>query len=60
MSREVDEYRRPHPPQNAGEMESLLGFLDHQRATLAPASIFSAGIREIFDDAYREAKETRE
>ena len=25
-----------------------------------PASIFSAGIREIFDDAYREAKESRE
>ena len=32
---ERDEEGRPHPPLAAGEVETLLGFLDHQRATLA-------------------------
>lgn len=31
----VDEYGRPEPPSNAGELETLTGFLDYQRATLA-------------------------
>ena len=30
----VDEHGRPEPPLMAGEMETLLGFLDFQRATL--------------------------
>jgi uncharacterized damage-inducible protein DinB len=30
----VDEYGRPQPPYDAGEVETLLVFLDHQRATL--------------------------
>ena len=30
----VDEHGRPHPPHAAGEVETLLGFLDHHRATL--------------------------
>jgi uncharacterized damage-inducible protein DinB len=32
---DVDEHGRPHPPPNAGEVETLLGFLEHHRATLA-------------------------
>jgi uncharacterized damage-inducible protein DinB len=32
---ELDEYGRPDPPAAAGEAETLLGFLDFQRATLA-------------------------
>ncbi len=32
---DVDEHGRPEPPLNAGEVETLLGFLDYQRATLA-------------------------
>jgi uncharacterized damage-inducible protein DinB len=32
---ESDEYGRPEPPLTAGEIETLLGFLDYQRATLA-------------------------
>jgi uncharacterized damage-inducible protein DinB len=31
----VDEHGRPEPPAAAGEVATLLGFLDHQRATLA-------------------------
>ncbi|TDE08321.1 DinB family protein [Jiangella asiatica] len=31
----VDQHGRPEPPLNAGEVETLLGFLDYQRATLA-------------------------
>ena len=30
----VDEYGRPEPPREGGEVATLLGFLDHQRATL--------------------------
>jgi uncharacterized damage-inducible protein DinB len=30
----IDEHGRPMPPQEAGEMATLLGFLDYQRATL--------------------------
>lgn len=32
---DFDEQGRPEPPLNAGEIESILGFLDFQRATLA-------------------------
>ncbi|MFI6600711.1 DinB family protein [Nonomuraea sp. NPDC050536] len=32
---DVDEYGRPEPPLAAGEIDSILGFLDYQRATLA-------------------------
>ncbi len=32
---DVDEYGRPHPPHDAGEVETLRAFLDHHRATLA-------------------------
>ena len=32
---EVDEYGRPEPPLAGDEVETLLGFLDYQRATLA-------------------------
>lgn len=32
---ETDEHGRPHPPAMAGEAETLLGFLEHHRATLA-------------------------
>jgi len=32
---ERDEHGRPEPPLAAGEVETLLGFLDYQRATLA-------------------------
>jgi uncharacterized damage-inducible protein DinB len=31
----VDEHGRPEPPHDAGEAATLLGFLDHHRATLA-------------------------
>ncbi len=31
----IDEHGRPHPPVAAGEVETLLGFLDYQRATFA-------------------------
>jgi uncharacterized damage-inducible protein DinB len=31
----VDDHGRPEPPLAAGELETLLGFLDYQRATLA-------------------------
>ncbi|MDQ2811602.1 MAG: DinB family protein [Actinomycetota bacterium] len=30
----VDEYGRPEPPRDGGEVATLLGFLDYQRATL--------------------------
>jgi uncharacterized damage-inducible protein DinB len=30
----ADEYGRPEPPREAGEVATLLGFLDYQRATL--------------------------
>ncbi|MDX1660014.1 MAG: DinB family protein [Nitriliruptorales bacterium] len=30
----VDEHGRPHPPIDANEIDTLLGFLDYQRATL--------------------------
>jgi uncharacterized damage-inducible protein DinB len=29
----VDEHGRPRPPEDAGELKTLLGFLDYQRAT---------------------------
>ena len=32
---QIDEHGRPEPPLDGGEVETLLGFLDHQRATLA-------------------------
>lgn len=32
---DLDEHGRPHPPSDAGEVETLRGFLDHHRATLA-------------------------
>ena len=32
---DLDEHDRPHPPSDAGEVETLRGFLDHHRATLA-------------------------
>jgi uncharacterized damage-inducible protein DinB len=32
---DIDEHGRPEPPGRAGEVETLLGFLDYQRATLA-------------------------
>ena len=32
---ETDEHGRPQPPLAGGELETLLGFLEHQRATLA-------------------------
>jgi uncharacterized damage-inducible protein DinB len=32
---ETDEHGRPEPPHEAAEAETLLGFLDYQRATLA-------------------------
>jgi uncharacterized damage-inducible protein DinB len=31
---DIDEHGRPEPPQAADELETLLGFLDYQRATL--------------------------
>ncbi|HEX5541398.1 MAG TPA: DUF664 domain-containing protein, partial [Micromonospora sp.] len=31
----IDEYGRLEPPLSAGEVETLMGFLDYQRATLA-------------------------
>ena len=31
---QIDDYGRPEPPLAAGEIETLLGFLDYQRATL--------------------------
>ena len=30
----ADEHGRPRPPQQSGEVATLLGFLDYQRATL--------------------------
>ena len=43
----VDEYGRPEAPANAGETETLLGFLDFQRATFAwkSAGLDAAGLR---------------
>lgn len=35
MDVELDEHGRPEPPLAGGEVETLLAFLDHQRATLA-------------------------
>ena len=32
---DIDEHGRPEPPGQAGEVDTLLGFLDYQRATLA-------------------------
>jgi uncharacterized damage-inducible protein DinB len=32
---DLDEHGRPHPPHDADEVETLRGFLDHHRATLA-------------------------
>lgn len=32
---DLDEHGRPHPPHDAGEVETLRGFLEHHRATLA-------------------------
>lgn len=43
----VDDHGRPEPPLVAGEAETLLGFLDYQRATLAwkAAGLDAAGLR---------------
>jgi uncharacterized damage-inducible protein DinB len=43
---EVDEHGRPEPPASAGEADTLLGFLDWQRATFAwkCARLDSAGL----------------
>ncbi|MFL5738410.1 MAG: DinB family protein [Actinomycetota bacterium] len=43
---DVDEHGRPEPPGRAGEVETLLGFLDYQRATLAwkTGGLDSAGL----------------
>jgi uncharacterized damage-inducible protein DinB len=43
---DVDEHGRPEPPGRAGEVETLLGFLDYQRATLAwkTSGLDSAGL----------------
>jgi uncharacterized damage-inducible protein DinB len=44
---DVDEYGRPEPPLVADETDTLLGFLDYQRATLAwkCAGLDAAGLR---------------
>jgi uncharacterized damage-inducible protein DinB len=44
---DVDEHGRPEPPLAAGEAETLTGFLDYQRATLAwkCAGLDAAGLR---------------
>lgn len=44
---DIDEHGRPEPPLAAGEVESLLGFLDYQRATLAwkCSGLDAAGLR---------------
>ena len=44
---ELDEHGRPEPPAAAGEAETLLGFLDYQRATLAwkCSGLDAAGLR---------------
>lgn len=44
---DIDEHGRPKPPLAAGEVESLLGFLDYQRATLAwkCSGLDAAGLR---------------
>ena len=43
----LDEHGRPEPPAAAGEAETLLGFLDYQRATLAwkCSGLDGAGLR---------------
>ncbi|MFC5908166.1 DinB family protein [Streptacidiphilus monticola] len=43
----IDEHGRPEPPLTAGELGTLLGFLDYQRATLAwkCAGLDAAGLR---------------
>lgn len=35
MAADIDEHGRPEPPLDAGEWETLTGFLDYQRATFA-------------------------
>jgi len=44
---DYDEHGRPEPPLAAGEVETLLGFLDYQRATLAwkAAGLDATGLR---------------
>lgn len=44
---ELDEHGRPKPPLAAGEIETLLGFLEYQRATLAwkCSGLDAAGLR---------------
>jgi uncharacterized damage-inducible protein DinB len=44
---DLDEHGRPEPPVAAGEAETLLGFLDYQRATLAwkCSGLDAAGLR---------------
>jgi hypothetical protein len=44
---ELDEHGRPEPPVAAGEVATLLGFLDYQRATLAwkCSGLDAAGLR---------------
>lgn len=44
---QIDEHGRPMPPQDAGEIPTLLGFLDYQRATL------EWKCRELSDDQLR-------
>jgi uncharacterized damage-inducible protein DinB len=46
---DLDEYGRPEPPVAAGEVGTLLGFLDWQRATLAwkCSGLDAAGLRAV-------------
>jgi uncharacterized damage-inducible protein DinB len=49
MMTELDEYGRPDPPGAGTETETLLGFLDYQRATLAwkCRGVDAAGLRTM-------------
>ena len=44
---DIDEHGRPEPPLDGDEVSTLLGFLDHQRATLAwkVGGVDAAGLR---------------
>jgi uncharacterized damage-inducible protein DinB len=50
---ELDEYGRPEPPLAGNETDSLLGFLDYQRATLAwkCAGLDAAGLAATVGDS---------
>ena len=54
----MDEHGRPQPPVSAGEVASILGFLDYQRATLAwkCAGLDAAGLNTKVA-AVKEAKD---